>query len=75
LADIRKIKRRIKGVQNISKITRAMEMIAASQMRKAQERGLRDGLTLKKSNRLSQTWRRSRKRHCSIPFYSGVRKK
>jgi F-type H+-transporting ATPase subunit gamma len=38
--DIRKVKRRIKGVQNISKITRAMEMVAASKMRKAQERGL-----------------------------------
>jgi F-type H+-transporting ATPase subunit gamma len=40
LPDIRKVRRRIKGVQNISKITRAMEMIAASKMRKAQERGL-----------------------------------
>jgi F-type H+-transporting ATPase subunit gamma len=40
LADIRKVKRRIKSIQNISKITRAMEMIAASKMRKAQERGL-----------------------------------
>jgi len=40
LPDIRKVKRRIKGVQNIAKITRAMEMIAASKMRKAQERGL-----------------------------------
>jgi F-type H+-transporting ATPase subunit gamma len=40
LPDIRKVRRRIKGVQNIAKITRAMEMIAASRMRKAQERGL-----------------------------------
>ena len=40
MPDIRKVKRRIKGVQNIAKITRAMEMIAASRMRKAQERGL-----------------------------------
>ena len=40
MSDIRKVKRRIKGVQNIAKITRAMEMIAASKMRKAQERGL-----------------------------------
>jgi F-type H+-transporting ATPase subunit gamma len=40
LPDIRKVRRRIKGVQNIAKITRAMEMIAASKMRKAQERGL-----------------------------------
>jgi len=40
MPDIRKVKRRIRGVRNISKITRAMEMIAASKMRKAQERGL-----------------------------------
>jgi F-type H+-transporting ATPase subunit gamma len=40
LPDIRKVRRRIKGVQNIAKITRAMEMIAASKMRKAQERGI-----------------------------------
>jgi F-type H+-transporting ATPase subunit gamma len=40
MPDIRKVKRRIRGVQNIAKITRAMEMIAASKMKKAQERGL-----------------------------------
>ncbi len=40
MPDERKIRRRIKGIQNISKITRAMEMIAASKMKKAQERGL-----------------------------------
>jgi F-type H+-transporting ATPase subunit gamma len=40
LANIRLIKRRIKGVQSTSKITKAMEMIAASKMRRAQERGL-----------------------------------
>jgi F-type H+-transporting ATPase subunit gamma len=40
MPDIRKVRRRIKGIQNIAKITRAMEMIAASKMRKAQERGL-----------------------------------
>jgi len=40
MPDIRKVRRRIRGVTNIAKITRAMEMIAASKMRKAQERGL-----------------------------------
>lgn len=40
MPDIRKVRRRIKGVLNIAKITRAMEMIAASKMKKAQERGL-----------------------------------
>jgi F-type H+-transporting ATPase subunit gamma len=40
MPDIRKVRRRIRGIQNIAKITRAMEMIAASKMRKAQERGL-----------------------------------
>ncbi len=40
MANTRLIRRRIKGVTNIAKITRAMEMIATSKMRKAQERGL-----------------------------------
>jgi F-type H+-transporting ATPase subunit gamma len=40
LANIRLIKRRIKGVQSTAKITRAMEMIATLKMRRAQERGL-----------------------------------
>ena len=40
MANIRLISRRIKGIQNTAKITRAMEMIAASKMRRAQERGL-----------------------------------
>ena len=40
MADIKLIQRRIKGVQSIAKITRAMEMIATSKMRRTQERGL-----------------------------------
>jgi F-type H+-transporting ATPase subunit gamma len=40
LVNIRAIRRRIRGVQNIAKITKAMEMIAASKMKRAQERGL-----------------------------------
>jgi len=40
LANIRLIRRRIRGIQSTSKITRAMEMIATSKMRRAQERGL-----------------------------------
>ncbi len=40
MANIRAIRRRIRGVQNTAKITRAMEMVAASRMRRAQERGL-----------------------------------
>ncbi len=35
---IREIRRRIKSVQSTSKVTRAMEMVAASKMRRAQER-------------------------------------
>ena len=34
MANIRLIRRRIKGVKNIAKITKAMEMIAASKMRR-----------------------------------------
>ncbi|MFA5451624.1 MAG: ATP synthase F1 subunit gamma [Dehalococcoidales bacterium] len=40
MANIRLIKRRIRSIQNTAKITRAMEMVAASKMRRAQERGL-----------------------------------
>jgi len=40
MANIRLIGRRIKGIRSTSKITKAMEMIAASKMRKAQERGM-----------------------------------
>jgi len=40
LANIRLIRRRIRGVQSTAKITRAMEMIATLKMRRAQERGL-----------------------------------
>lgn len=40
MATIRAIRHHIRGVRSIAKITRAMEMIAASKMRRAQERGL-----------------------------------
>jgi F-type H+-transporting ATPase subunit gamma len=40
LANIRLIRQRIRGIRNIAKITKAMEMIAASRMRRAQESGL-----------------------------------
>jgi len=40
MADIRSIRRRIRGIQSTSKITRAMEMIATSKMRRAQQAGL-----------------------------------
>ncbi len=39
MANLRTIKRRIQGVHNISKITQAMQMIAALKMKRAQERG------------------------------------
>lgn len=40
MAEIRLIRRRIQSVKSIAKITRAMEMVATSKMRRAQERGL-----------------------------------
>ena len=40
MANIRLIRRRIRGIQGIVKLTRSMEMIAASKMKRAQERGL-----------------------------------
>ena len=38
MANIRDIRNRIKSVQNTAKVTRAMEMIAASKMRRSQQR-------------------------------------
>ena len=38
MAGSREIRNKIKSVQNTRKITKAMEMVAASKMRKAQER-------------------------------------
>ena len=38
MATIREIKRRIKSVQNTSKVTKAMEMVAASKMKRSQDR-------------------------------------
>ena len=35
---MREIKRQIKSVQNTKQITKAMEMVAASKLRKAQEK-------------------------------------
>ncbi len=40
MATIREIKRRIRSVKNISQVTRAMQMVAASKMRRAQEQVL-----------------------------------
>ena len=40
MINIRVIRRRIRGIKGIAKITKAMEMVAASKMRRAQERGL-----------------------------------
>ncbi len=41
MPNVREIKRRIRSVQNTAKITKAMSMIAASKMRRAQEMALR----------------------------------
>lgn len=41
MASIRIIKRRIKSAKNIGQITRAMQMVAASKMRRAQERAVK----------------------------------
>lgn len=40
MANIRLIKRRIKSAKNIAQITRAMQLVAASKMKKAQDRAL-----------------------------------
>lgn len=40
MASVREIRRRIKSVKNIAQVTRAMQMVAASRMRRAQEQAL-----------------------------------
>lgn len=40
MASVRELKRRIRSVKNISQVTRAMQMVAASKMRRAQEQAL-----------------------------------
>lgn len=40
MASTREIKRRIRSVKNIAQVTRAMQMVAASRMRRAQEQAL-----------------------------------
>ncbi len=40
MANVREIKRRIRSVKNIAQVTRAMQMVAASKMRRAQEQVL-----------------------------------
>lgn len=40
MANVRELKRRIRSVKNIAQVTRAMQMVAASKMRRAQEQVL-----------------------------------
>ena len=40
MPNTREIRRRIRSVKNISQVTRAMQMVAASKMRRAQDRAL-----------------------------------
>ncbi len=40
MAQVRELKRRIKSIKNIAQVTRAMQMVAASKMRRAQEQAL-----------------------------------
>jgi F-type H+-transporting ATPase subunit gamma len=40
MANVRELKRRIRSIKNISQVTRAMQMVASSKMRRAQEQAL-----------------------------------
>ena len=48
MAGSREVRNKIKSVKNTQKITRAMEMVAASKMRKAQDRMKKRGLMVRK---------------------------
>ena len=45
MANLRDIRRRIKSVKNTSQITKAMQMVAATKMRRAQQAALACGPT------------------------------
>ncbi len=55
MASILQLKRRIKAAQNVSKTTKAMQMIAASKLKKAQEAALSARPYVEKLTLLSQT--------------------
>ena len=58
MAGTKEIRIKIKSVQNTRKITKAMEMVAASKMRKAQER-MRTARPVRAGSATSpSTWRR-----------------
>jgi F-type H+-transporting ATPase subunit gamma len=54
MASLQAIKRRIKSVQNTRQITKAMEMVAASKMRRAQEATLRSRLYAQRIAEISE---------------------
>ena len=56
MASGREIKTKIKSVQNTRKVTRALEMVSASKIRKAQDR-------MKTSRPYAQAMQRSASRH------------
>lgn len=54
MANLQAIKRRIKSVQNTRQITKAMEMVAASKMRRAQEATLRSRLYAQRISEINE---------------------
>ena len=57
MAGSKEIRTKIKSVQNTRKITKAMEMVAASKMRRAQERIAPRARTATRCATLPPTWR------------------
>lgn len=70
MATLLTLKRRIKAAQNVSKTTRAMQMIAASKLRKAQEATLATRPYVEKLTQLSRTVGQSAKENFSHPYLS-----
>ena len=69
----REIRRRIRSGRNISQITRAMEMVAASKMRRAQQRVVATrpyADRMRRDDRL--TWRRSGSTSVVIPVARSI---
>lgn len=55
MASVRDIKRRIKSIRNISQITKAVQMVAVSKMRRAQQQALRGQPYSQKMEQMLQT--------------------
>lgn len=68
MANTRDIRRRIKSVKNTSQITKAMQMVAASKMRRAQQAALAGRPYAAQMNKMLASLQAASKEHVQHPF-------